>query len=90
MFVSPKRRILQIMKEPGRSLLDLSDLDRLRNPAYFHAERKTRGGDGHNKVRKTEVIAKSKMTSTNSKPVQPLEKNITRSKSETSLHCERF
>uniref|UniRef100_A0A915B2E9 MH2 domain-containing protein n=1 Tax=Parascaris univalens TaxID=6257 RepID=A0A915B2E9_PARUN len=68
-------------RELGRSLIDLSELAYLRNPAYFRVERETRGGRGHNRTRGI------------TPPPAPRHRNISndwRSKSETSLYCERL
>uniref|UniRef100_A0A0R3RKQ0 MH2 domain-containing protein n=1 Tax=Elaeophora elaphi TaxID=1147741 RepID=A0A0R3RKQ0_9BILA len=72
-------------KEKGRSLLNLSDLDRLRNPAYFRKERENRGGPGHKRLNH---IRQQVSTS----PLTPYySSNISwRSRSETSLYCERL
>ncbi|VDK29424.1 unnamed protein product [Gongylonema pulchrum] len=72
-------------KEKGRSLLNLSDLDRLRNPAYFRCERENRGGMGHNRLDRFTPT----MVTTPSAPCCFSNVNW-RSRSETSLYCERL
>ncbi|VIO89778.1 Uncharacterized protein BM_BM8761 [Brugia malayi] len=72
-------------KEKGRSLLDLSDLDRLRNPVYFRKERENRGGPGHKRLGHfTQQLSTSPLTPYYSSNIN------WRSRSETSLYCERL
>ncbi|KAL3990138.1 MH2 domain family protein [Acanthocheilonema viteae] len=72
-------------KGKGRSLLNLSDLDQLRNPAYFRKERENRGGPGHKRLNHfTQQVSAPPSTPSYSS-------NISwRSRSETSLYCERL
>ncbi|VDK69430.1 unnamed protein product [Litomosoides sigmodontis] len=75
----------QQRKEKGRSLLNLSDLDRLRNPVYFRNERENRGVPGHKRLNFfTHHVSASPLT-------HYYPPNIGwRSQSEASLYCERL
>ncbi|EFO15721.2 hypothetical protein LOAG_12788 [Loa loa] len=72
-------------KEKGRSLLNLNDLDRLHYPACFRKERENRGGPGHKRLNhSTQQVSASPLTSYCSQNMS------WRSRSETSLYCERL
>uniref|UniRef100_A0A183HQ80 Uncharacterized protein n=1 Tax=Onchocerca flexuosa TaxID=387005 RepID=A0A183HQ80_9BILA len=87
-YLSPRNAInseQEQRKEKGRSLLNLNDLDRLHNPIYFRKERENRGGAGHKRLNHfIQQIPASPLT-----PYYSSNMNW-RSRSETSLCCERL
>uniref|UniRef100_A0A8R1TQ80 MH2 domain-containing protein n=1 Tax=Onchocerca volvulus TaxID=6282 RepID=A0A8R1TQ80_ONCVO len=87
-YLSPRNAInseQEQRKEKGRSLLNLNDLDRLHNPVYFRKERENRGGAGHKRLNHfIQHISASPLTPYYSSNIN------WRSRSETSLCCERL